>query len=122
MTNVHNFAGFMRNRKKINEQMESEGSEDNAYGEPQIDFGANPEDGEDDGDLDLEVVDEEGEEGEEGDEEEFTLEDAKAMIEDLDARLTALEPDEEEEGEGEEDMEGEEGAEDLEGEDEEPVE
>ncbi len=125
MTKVHDFAGFMKNRNKINEQAEGEGAEDNAYGEPQIDFGANPEDGEDDGDLDLEVGDEEGEGDEEGDEEEFTLEDAKAMIEDLDARLTALEPEEDlegeegEEGEGEE-GEGEEGAEDLEGE--EPVE
>lgn len=124
MTKVHDFAGFMKNRNKINEQAEGEGAEDNAYGEPQIDFGANPEDGEgDDGDLDLEVGDEEGE-GEEGEEEEeFTLEDAKAMIEDLDARLTALEPDEDPDEEGEDDLEGEEGeegAEDLEGD--EPVE
>ncbi len=123
MTKVKNFAGFMKTKskvKKLNEQDE-EGLDAGYYG-------ANPEDEEGDGDASLsdeEYAEEDFEEEdfEEGDEEEEepTLEDLKAMIDDLEERITALEPEEEEESEeeeeeGEEESEGEEGEEEGEGE------
>lgn len=118
MTKVHDFAGFMKNRsKRVNEQeFDDAASGSSAEYDEGVKFGANPEgDDLEDDDLDLEA---EGEEGEEGEEEEVTLEDLKAMIEDLDARITALEPETEEEGEGEEGEEGEdEGEDDAEGDD-----
>ena len=106
---VKNFAGFMKTRK-MNENdswNEEEGfgsdeySEDDGAGY----YGANPEDEEEPA---------EGEEGaEEGaEEEELTMEDLKAMIDDLTERVKKLEPEEEEEpAEGEEGEEGEEPAE-----------
>lgn len=94
---VQNFNGFMKNRSKINEQMEG--------------FGANPEDDE------LSDVDPNGEfdDNEEGDEgegaEPLTIEDLQAMIEDLTERVAMLEN-----PGGEGDAEGEEGEDDAEGE------
>ncbi|CAB4174221.1 hypothetical protein UFOVP1247_343 [uncultured Caudovirales phage] len=102
---VKNFAGFMKTRR-TNE------SEDGQYGESEMDgydansregdysagmYGANPEDEED--------VDTEETEDEESDDEEkeLTLEDLKAMVDDLTERVKKLEPEEEEEpAEGEE--------------------
>lgn len=99
---VRDFKGFMAS-KAVNEQENYEGAEAG------MQYGANPEDEE----MGDEFA-EEGE-GEEGMEEEpLTLEDLKAMIDDLTARVEALEPEEEEEGESEGE-EGEEG-EDAEGE------
>lgn len=104
---VKNFEGFMKTKSKktskVNEQFE-EG----------MNAGANPE--EDINADELENLEgEEGAEGEEGEEEEpLTLEDLKAMVEDLTERIEKLEGGGEE-GEGEEgeeeDAEGEEGAE-----------
>lgn len=103
---VKNFAGFMK-AKRVNENFDFEG-------------GANPEE---EMELGLEGEEEEGEElegmeGEEEEEEVPTLEDLKAMLDDLTARVSALEGGEEgledeEELEGEE-LEGEEGAEEEE--------
>jgi hypothetical protein len=101
---VKNFAGFMKTRK----MNESDGMDYNAgaygsdeYGDSESGmYGANPED------------EEEPEEGAEEGEEELTLEDLKAMIDDLTERVKKLEPEEEEEPEeGEEGEEGEEPAE-----------
>ena len=105
---VKNFAGFMKTRK-LNENDNWENSEE-GYGDEYADdseagyYGANPEDEEE--------PEEGAEEGAEEGEEELTLEDLKAMVDDLTERVKKLEP-EEEEGEGEE---GEEGAEGEEGE------
>lgn len=87
---VKNFSGFMKS--KLNE------SDEYVAGL----YGANPEDEE----MPAELEGMEGEEGEE--EEEVTLEDLKAMVEELTARVEALEGGEEEEAEEGEDMEGEE--------------
>lgn len=103
---VKNFAGFMKLRGNVSE---SEMTSDHMGYMPEDDmhsYGANPEDEEETA---------EGEETEEeGAEEEVTLEDLKAMIEDLTERVNKLEGGEEEtegeEAEGEE-AEGEEGAE-----------
>ena len=107
---VKNFAGFMKSR--LNESEEMEKYEAGLYG-------ANPED--EDMAAELEgMEDEEGFEDEEGAEEEVTLEDLKAMVEELTERVEALEggeEDEDAEGEEDEDAEGEE--EDAEGEEEE---
>lgn len=106
---VKNFAGFMKTRK-MNESDDMSGypddeQEDGSYGY----YGANPEDE----DEPEEGAEEGAEEGEE-EEKELTLDDLKAMIDDLTERVKALEPEEEEEpAEGEE---GEEGAEPAEGE------
>ena len=89
---VKNFSGFMKS--KLNE------SDEYVAGL----YGANPEDEE----MPAELEGMEGEEGEE--EEEVTLEDLKAMVEELTARVEALEGGEEEAEEGE-DMEGEGGEE-----------
>jgi hypothetical protein len=110
---VKNFAGFMKTRK----MNESEGMEysENQYGTDEYSddseagyYGANPEDEEE--------PEEGAEEGAEEGEEELTLEDLKAMVDDLTERVKKLEPEEEEEGEGEEGAEGEEGEEPAEGE------
>ena len=112
---VKNFAGFMKSR--LNESEEMEKYEAGLYG-------ANPED--EDMAAELEgMEDEEGIEDEEGmEEEEVTLEDLKAMVEELTERVEALEggeEDEDAEGEEDEDAEGEEGEEDAEGEEDEEV-
>lgn len=99
---VKNFAGFMKTRK-LNENDNWENSEE-GYGDEYADdsdsgyYGANPEDDED-ADADANA--------EEGADEELTLEDLKAMIDDLTERVKKLEPEEEDE-EGAD--EGEEGA------------
>ena len=109
---VHNFAGFMKTRGKVNESEEMEVPD--MSGSAPMDYSAgyysaNPEEGEE------EMPEEEPVEGEEGEEEEeVTLEDLKAMIEDLTERIEKLEGDGEEEeeepaeGEEEEPAEGEE--------------
>ena len=107
---VKNFAGFMKSR--LNESEEMEKYEAGLYG-------ANPEDE----DMAAELEGMEDEEGfEEEAEEEVTLEDLKAMVEELTERVEALEgggeEDEDVEGEEDEDVEGEE---DAEGEEEEEV-
>jgi hypothetical protein len=104
---VKNFAGFMKTRK-LNENDGWDNSEEYGNDEYADDseagyYGANPED------------EEEPEEGAEEGEEELTLEDLKAMVDDLTERVKKLEPEEEEEGEGEE-AEGEEGEKPAEGE------
>ena len=106
MAKVENFEGFMKNKSKINEQFDG------------MEAGANPEE-----DINAEELENlEGEEGaedaegEEGEEEPLTLEDLKAMVEDLTERVEKLEGGGEEELEGEEGMEGEEGEEAAEGE------
>lgn len=100
---VKNFAGFMKLRGNVSE---SEMTTDHMGYMPEDDmhsYGANPEDEEETA---------EGEETEEeGAEEEVTLEDLKAMIEDLTERVNKLD--------GGEDAEGEEDAEDEEAEGEE---
>lgn len=108
---VKNFAGFMKTRK-MNESDNMEYSE-NQYGTDEYAddseagfYGANPEDEEE--------PEEGAEEGAEEGEEELTLEDLKAMVDDLTERVKKLEPEEEEEPE--EGEEGEEGEEDAEGE------
>lgn len=115
---VKNFAGFMRTRKMNESDSWNEGSEEYQEGEdgygmsPEDDygyFGANPEEEETEEGA-------EGEEGEEGADEELTLEDLKAMIDDLTERVKKLEPEEEEAEEGEEGEEGAEGEEPAEGE------
>jgi hypothetical protein len=103
---VKNFSGFMKTRK-INESM---GEQDWNLG-MDGQYGANPEDEENPEGDEMEGDDADGEEAEE-----LTIDDLKAMIEDLDARLKKLEPEEEESEEGEE-AEGEE-AEPAEGEEE----
>ena len=99
---VKNFAGFMKTRKMNESEYYGDSEEYNDQEDGY--YGANPEDEE-------EPV--EGEEGEEGEPaEELTLEDLKAMIDDLTERVKKLEPEEEEEpAEGEEGEEGEEPAE-----------
>jgi len=96
---VRDFKGFMAS-KAVNEQENYDGAEAG------MQYGANPED--------EEMMDDEGmgEEGEEMEEEPPTIEDLKAMIDDLTERVVALEPEEEAE-EGEEEGEGEEGEEEL---------
>jgi len=98
---VKNFSGFMRS--KLNESMGSEYADDNiGMGM----YGANPEDED-------ALADEEGADTEEGADEELTLEDLKAMIDELTERVEALESGGEEEEGAEEEEEGaeEEGAE-----------
>jgi len=106
---VKDFKGFMSS-KAINEQENFDGTDAG------MQYGANPEDEAAEGEF------EEGEELEdgemEGEEEEVTLEDLKAMVDDLTERIEALEPDEELE---DEDAEGEEGLEDEEGAEEEAI-
>lgn len=124
---VQNFAGFMKSRNtgKVNEQDDYAAGDNmdastmygtapnwaNEYDDSrhESDFGANPEE-------DEEVnPDEEAPEGEDesGEQEEVTLEDLKAMLDDLTERVEKLEGggEEEEGAEGEEDAEGEEGVE-----------
>lgn len=99
MTNkVKDFSGFMKSR--LNESEEMEGM---AAG---MSYGANPEEEE----MEMEEFEEvEGDEAEGEEEEEVTLEDLKAMVEDLTERIEALEGgDEEEEEVEDEDAEGEE--------------
>ena len=102
---VKNFAGFMKTRK-MNESDNWGGSDEYSeddFMESDEDeygyYGANPEDEEAEGE-EAEGEEAEGEEGEE----ELTLEDLKAMIDDLTERVKKLEPEEEEgeEAEGEE--------------------
>lgn len=98
---VKNFAGFMKTRKMNESEYYGDNEE---YDDQEAGYyGANPED------------EEEPMEGEEGEEEEpaeeLTLEDLKAMIDDLTERVKKLEPEEEEEP-----AEGEEGEEPAEGE------
>lgn len=97
---VKNFAGFMKTRR-MNESDGMEGAEDTGY------YGSNPEDEMGMGYYGANP--EEEEEPEEGAEEELSLEDLKAMIDDLTERVKKLEPEEEgEEGEeGEEPADGE---------------
>ncbi len=91
---VHNFAGFMKSRTRMNEQadfsMDGFENDYNEY-EPEegygMDFGANPEDGEE---MPADEPIEGDEDGSE-DTEEVTLEDLKAMIEDLTERIEKLE-------------------------------
>jgi hypothetical protein len=105
---VKNFAGFMKTRRmnesdgtEYSDKLGGMGMGDDEYADDESGFyGANPED---------EEEEKEPEEGAEGEEEELTLEDLKAMIDDLTERVKKLEP--EEEGEGEEGEEGEEPAE-----------
>lgn len=106
---VKNFAGFMKTRK-MNESDGMEYSEEQYGTDEYADdsesgyYGANPEDEEE--------PEEGAEEGAEEGEEELTLEDLKAMVDDLTERVKKLEPEEEEEPEeGEEGEEGEEAAE-----------
>jgi len=102
---VKNFSGFMKSR--LNESMGEEYDEMNMGA-----YGANPEDADEDAEFNTEESDEEG-----TDEEPITLEDLKAMVDELTERIEALEGGgEEEEGEGEEGEgeEGEEGEEDTE--------
>ena len=103
---VKNFAGFMKSRNTRTNESEYMGfdyGDDTEMGEygmsTEDEYGANPEEEEEETP--------EGEEPEEG--EEVTLEDLKAMIEDLTERVEKLEGGgEEEEPEGEETPEGEE--------------
>lgn len=103
MSKVKNFKAFMD--AKINESEDLEGMEAG------MNYGANPEEDE----LDLEGMEGEEAEGEEM-EEEVTIEDLKAIVDDLEERLSALEggdeeeesEEEEEDSEGEEEEEGEE--------------
>ena len=110
---VHNFAGFTKTRGKMNESEDMEVP--GMSGAAPMDYaagyyGANPEEGE-------EMPEDEMEDETEGEEEEeVTLEDLKAMIEDLTERIEKLEGGEEEEEE--EPAEGEEGEEPAEGEEE----
>ena len=94
---VKDFKGFMK-QKAINEQADPEGYAAGMYG-------ANPEEEGAEMEMEDEGAEMEGEEDME-EEEPLTLEDLKAMYDELEERVSALEP--EEEGEGEEDMEGEE--------------
>ena len=91
---VKNFSGFMRS--KLNESMGSE------YADDSMDmgmYGANPED------EDALAADE-GDDAEGGADEELTLEDLKAMIDELTERVEALEGGGEEDEEGASDEEG----------------
>jgi hypothetical protein len=126
---VQNFAGFMKTRAtgKVNEEdnfpafdnMTSEtmyGGTPNGFANEYdadrnaVDFGANPEE-EETPELDETPEGEEGAEGED-EQEEVTLEDLKAMIDELTERVEKLEGGgEEEEGEEGAEGEGEEGAE-----------
>ena len=97
---VKNFAGFMKTRK-MNENDDMGGYSNDEYADDSEAgfYGANPED---------EEEPEEGaeEEGAEEGEEELTMEDLKAMVDDLTERVKKLEPEEEEEPEeGEEEPE-----------------
>ena len=100
MSKVKDFKAFMKS--KINESEELEGMSAG------MNYGANPE-GEEEA-LDFEGM--EDEKGAEVEEEEVTLEDLKAIVDDLEERLSALEGgnegEEEEEAEGAEGEEGEE--------------
>jgi hypothetical protein len=93
MSKVKDFKAFMKT--KVNESEDLEGMEAG------MNYGANPEDEEDT--MDLEGMEEE--EGEE--EEDVTIEDLKAIVDDLEERISALEGGDEEEEE-DEDAEGEE--------------
>jgi hypothetical protein len=86
---VKNFSGFMRS--KLNESM---GEEYDEMGMGM--YGANPEDA-DAADEDADAADEDG-----ADEEPLTLEDLKAMIDELTERVEALEGGGDEEGSDEE--------------------
>ena len=94
MNKVKNFKGFMRS-KAINE---------NDGLTAGYSYGANPEEEEEgagmEGGYDEELDGEEmeGEEMEGEEEEEVTIEDLKAIVDDLEERLSALEPEEEESG------------------------
>lgn len=105
---VKNFVGFMKLRGNVSE---SDMTSDHMGYMPEDDmhsYGANPEDEDEPTGEEMEGEDMEGE----GAEEEVTLEDLKAMIEDLTERVDKLEGGgEEEEEEGAEGEEGEEGAE-----------
>jgi hypothetical protein len=110
---IANFNSFMKNR--LNEMEET----DNQFAMGMDAYAEAPEedmedDMEDDPDLDME---------EEGDEEELTMEDLKAIVDDLEDRLSALEggdeEDEEEEEEGDEEEEEEDEEEEEEEEEEE---
>jgi hypothetical protein len=109
---VKDFKGFMKQR--LNESEEMEGMAAGMH------YGANPEEEEempmDDSEMEGEDMDDM-----EGEEEEVTLEDLKAMVDDLTERMDALEGGDEEEEEDMEDSEEEEDMEDSEeeGEDEE---
>ena len=97
---VKNFAGFMKTRRtNESEDMGGDWTNDGELGDDYSAgmYGANPEDEE-------EVETEEGDTDEsEEEEEELTLEDLKAMVDDLTERVKKLEPEEEEEpAEGEE--------------------
>jgi hypothetical protein len=96
MSKVKDFKAFMK--AKVNESEDLEGMEAG------MNYGANPEDEEDAMDLEG-MEEEEGLEGEE--EEEVTIEDLKAIVDDLEERISALEGGDEE-GEEDEDAEGEE--------------
>jgi hypothetical protein len=105
---VKNFAGFMKTR--LNESDNWEGQDEYSDDHEAGYYGANPED--------EEAEDMDAENPEEGEEEEveLTLEDLKAMIDDLTERVKKLEPEEEEEpAEGEEGEEAAEGEESPEG-------
>jgi hypothetical protein len=130
---VKNFAGFMKSRK-INETSSDWDADyglgaggnidsdknldiDGAFGQyaaddTEYDFGANPEEDE------VNMGEEEEEEKPEGEEEEkeVTLEDLKAMLDDLTERVNKLEGGEEEEEKPEEEEENPEGEEAPEGE------
>lgn len=97
---VKDFKGFMK-QKALNEQADPEGYSAGMYG-------ANPE--EEGAEMEDEGAEMEGEEDME-EEEPLTLEDLKAMYDELEERVSALEP--EEEGEGEEGMEEGEGEEEA---------
>lgn len=89
---VKDFKGFM-SYKAINEQENFDGTEAGMYG-------ANPEDDADTGEFE-ESEDTEDEEDTEGEEDEVTLEDLKAMVDELTERVEALEPDDEEDADKE---------------------
>jgi len=109
---IANFNSFMKT-KRLNEMEET----DNEFAMSMDAYSEDPEEMdelEEDPDLDL---DEEGAE-----EEELTIEDLKAIIDDLEERLSALEGGEEtEEGEEGEEEEAEEGEEEVEEEEEEEI-
>jgi len=97
---VKDFKGFMSSKSgKLNEQFQNENLEG-------MSSGANPEMADQ---ADQEEVSDQGEFSDQDvEEEEVTMDDLKAMIDDLEERLSALEPDQEPDQEGEEGEEGEE--------------
>ena len=94
---IANFNSFMKTRK-LNEMEEM----DNEFAMSMDAYSEEPEMDELEEDPELDLEDEEGAE------EELTMEDLKAIVDDLEERLSALEGGEEDK-EGEEDEEGEEG-------------